>query len=264
MPINSFRVLYYPMTKNAILLQEIDELNQKRATFPPLSPDELNRLRTEFLIESTYNSNAIEGNTITLRETALILNDGVTIAEKPIREHLDIIGYKDALSFLFSLVDEKVPLTERDIKAIHSLVLMGNAEHKGKYRQIPVKILGAENEPTVPHFIAEEMAKLINEYQNRLSHQHPLEAIAWFHLVFESIHPFIDGNGRTGRLLLNFELMKCGYLPVDIKFKDRAEYYACFDDYHRTGKAGELLNLIANYEKSELVHYIEVLSAKQE
>ncbi|WP_338422522.1 hypothetical protein [Aggregatibacter actinomycetemcomitans] len=98
----------------------------------------------------------------------MILNDGVTIAEKPIREHLDIIGYKDAFNFLFMLVVENEPLSEQVIKDIHALVLMSNAEHKGQYRKIPVRILGAENTPTEPHFIAEEMAKLIADYQLRL------------------------------------------------------------------------------------------------
>ncbi|QPB42658.1 Fic family protein [Rodentibacter haemolyticus] len=239
------------------LLAEIDRLKAELSQLRPLTQSELNRLRNEFIIESSYNSNAIEGNTITLRETALILNDGITIAEKPIREHLDIIGFRDAFNFLFELVANNEPLSERTIKDIHALVLMSNAEHKGKYRAIPVKILGAENEPTPPHFIAEEMAELISTYHQLKSH--PLIAIAWLHLSFESIHPFIDGNGRTGRLLLNFELLKRGYLPVDIKFKDRAKYYQCFDDFHKTGKPTALCDLIAGYELAELERYIQIL-----
>lgn len=250
------------MTENlTALLTECDRLKTKLSTLRPLTADELARLRAEFVIETAYNSNAIEGNTLTLRETALILNDGVTIAEKPVREHLDVIGYKDAFYFLFALVADNEPLTERAIKDIHALVLMSNAAHKGQYRKIPVKILGAENTPTEPHFIAEEMARLIAQYHERLSHhqEHPIESIAWLHLAFESIHPFIDGNGHTGRLLLNFELMKCGYLPVDIKFTDRAKYYACFDDYHRTGTPRKLAELIAAYEREELARYVGIL-----
>lgn len=203
-----------------VLLNECDTLKSKLNDLRPLTADELARLRKEFVIETAYNSNAIEGNTLTLRETALILNDGVTIAEKPIRDHLDVIGYKDAFYFLFSLV--------------------------------------ANNEPTAPHFIGEEMARLIESYNTR-KQEYPILSIAWLHLAFESIPPFIDGNGRTGRLLLNFELMKNGYLPVDIKFTDRAKYYQCFDDYHQTGTSYALAELIAGYEREELARYIAIL-----
>lgn len=241
-------------------LAQIDHLKQKISQLRPLSASEVQRLREEFIIESSYNSNAIEGNTITLRETVLILKEGMTIAEKPIREHLDIIGFKDAFNYIYELVANNEPLTERAIKDIHSLVLMSNAENRGVYRKIPVRILGAENEPTSPYLIAEEMARLIEKYQQKLTALHPLEAISWLHLAFESIHPFIDGNGRAGRLLLNFELLKQGYLPVDIKFTDRAKYYQCFDEYHQNQQdVSALLALIADYELKELEWYLAIL-----
>lgn len=243
------------------LLQEIDTLKTRLTALRPLTQAELKRLRHEFIIESSYNSNAIEGNTITLRETALILNDGITIAEKPLREHLDIIGFKDAFQFVFDTVAQQEVLNEHTIKDIHALVLMGEAEHRGRYRSIPVRILGAENEPVAPHFITEEMCRMLVDYQEKLTKIHPIAAIAWLHLRFESIHPFIDGNGRTGRLLMNLELMKHGYLPVDIKFTDRLQYYRCFDDFHKSGGNPEMLcGLIATYEKSELECYIAILS----
>lgn len=241
-------------------LAQIDHLKQKISQLRPLSASEVQRLREEFIIESSYNSNAIEGNTITLRETVLILKEGMTIAEKPIREHLDIIGFKDAFNYIYELVANNEPLTERAIKDIHSLVLMSNAENRGVYRKIPVRILGVENEPTPPYLIAEEMAILIVKYQQKLTALHPLEAISWLHLAFESIHPFIDGNGRTGRLLLNFELLKQGYLPVDIKFTDRAKYYQCFDEYHKNQQdVSALLALISDYELKELERYLAIL-----
>lgn len=241
-------------------LSQIDRLKQKISQFRPLSVMEVQRLREEFIIESSYNSNAIEGNTLTLRETVLILKEGMTIAEKPIREHLDIIGFKDAFNYIYELVANNEPLTEQAIKNIHSLVLMGNAENRGIYRKIPVKILGTDNEPTQPYLIAEEMANLITKYQQKLTACHPLEAISWLHLAFESIHPFIDGNGRTGGLLLNFELLKQGYLPVDIKFTDRAKYYQSFDDYHKNQQeTSTLLNLIADYEINALERYLMIL-----
>ncbi|KEZ21900.1 hypothetical protein HS327_01660 [Glaesserella parasuis] len=241
-------------------LNQIEHLKNQLAQYRPLSTAEVQRLREEFVIESSYNSNAIEGNTITLRETVLILKEGITIAEKPIREHLDIIGFKDAFNYIYELVANNEPLTERTIKDIHSLVLMGSAENRGVYRKIPVRILGAENEPTAPYLIAEEMQRLIEKYQQKLTTLHPIEAISWLHLAFESIHPFIDGNGRTGRLLINFELLKQGYLPIDIKFTNRAKYYQCFDDFHKNQQSAvALTELIADYEIQELDRYLRIL-----
>ncbi|MDP8185419.1 Fic family protein [Phocoenobacter skyensis] len=242
------------------LLNEIDRLKAEIQELRPLSPAELKRLRDEFIIENSYNSNAIEGNTLTLRETALILNEGITIAEKPLKHHLDIIGYKDAFNYLFDVVADNETLSERIIKDIHSLVLMNDSQNKGKYRQIQVRIMGSHHEPTEPHFIKEQITNLIQHYRQELKLKHPLEAISEFHLAFESIHPFIDGNGRTGRLLLNFELLKNGYLPIDIKFTDRAKYYACFDDYHETKHAKMFTQLVAEYQKAEQERYLKIVN----
>lgn len=241
-------------------LAKIEQLKTALSQRRPLSESEIQRLREEFIIESSYNSNAIEGNTITLRETVLILKEGMTIADKPIREHLDIIGFKDAFNYIYELVANKKPLSERAIKDIHSLVLMSSAESSGVYRKIPVRILGAGNEPTPPYLIAEEMQSLIEKYQQKLAALHPIEAISWLHLAFESIHPFIDGNGRTGRLLINFELLKQGYLPIDIKFTNRVQYYQCFDDFHNNHQdISSLVELISQYEITELERYLAIL-----
>lgn len=242
------------------LLNEIDRLKAEISNLRPLSQAELKRLRDDFIIENSYNSNAIEGNTLTLRETALILNEGITIAEKPLKHHLDVIGYKEAFNYLFDVVADNEELSERIIKDIHSLVLMNDNQNKGKYRQIQVRIMGSSHEPTQPHFIQEEINNLIQYYRQRLSEVHPLEAISELHLIFESIHPFIDGNGRTGRLLLNFELLKNGYLPIDIKFTDKAKYYACFDDYHETKTAKMFSQLVAEYQKSEQERYLKAVN----
>lgn len=241
------------------LISKIDNLKAEIQTKRPLTQAELKRVHDEFIIESSYNSNAIEGNTLTLRETALILNEGITIAEKPLKHHLDIIGYKDAFNYLFEVVANGEALSEQIIKDIHSLVLMSDSANRGVYRKIQVRIMGSDHTPTEPHFIQEELANLIQQYQKMLTETHPLQAIAWLHLAFESIHPFIDGNGRTGRLLLNFELLKHGYLPIDIKFTDRAKYYACFDDYHQSKTVNALCELICGYEVLELERYLVVV-----
>lgn len=236
--------------------QQIDELKAKLASLRPLNETELKRLRDEFAIENTYNSNAIEGNTLTLRETALILQEGITIAEKPVKDHLEVIGHRDAFEYIVALVEKDCPLSESTVKAIHSLVLMNDASNRGIYRNVPVRIIGAQTEPPQPYLVPVQMETLIADYTSMLKKMHVIEAVAEFHLRFESIHPFIDGNGRTGRLIMNFELMKAGLLPVNIKFTDRRKYYDCFDDYYATQKPDMLAGLIAKYEKEELEKYI--------
>lgn len=238
---------------------KIDILAEKLKSMRPLSQTELKRLSDEFMIENTYNSNAIEGNSLTLRETALILQEGITIAEKPIKDHLEAIGHKDAFLYIVELADRKELLTENTIKNIHSLVLMNDAANKGVYRRVPVQILGAAHNPPQPYLVPVEMERLIADYQAMKQEKHILEAIGLFHILFEGIHPFI-GNGRTGRLILNLELIKAGLLPINIKFSDRRKYYECFDNYYSKHDGGEsMIQLIADYELIELEKRIEIL-----
>jgi len=239
---------------------QIDALKTKLRSLRPLNVTEQKRLRQEFMIENTYDSNAIEGNTLTLRETALILQEGVTIAEKSVREHLEAIGHKDAFEYMVSLADANASLTERAIKELHSLVLVNDAANKGVYRRVPVAILGAAQTPSQPYLVPVQMETLIADYEGIRQNKHIIQAVAEFHLRFESIHPFIDGNGRTGRLLLNLELIKAGLLPVNIKFADRRKYYDCFDHYYANDCIPDAMaSLIAEYETEELLKRIAML-----
>lgn len=238
---------------------EVDNLKDKLKSMHPLNQAELQRLREEFMINNTYNSTAIEGNTLTLRETALILQEGITIAEKPVKEHLEVIGHKDAFEYIMTLADTNTLLTEKVIKDIHSFVLMNDVQNRGVYRSLPVTILGAAHTPPQPYLVPVQMEQLITDYDTELNTKHIIAAAAEFHLKFEGIHPFIDGNGRTGRLILNLELVKAGYLPVNIKFTDRRKYYDCFDEYAQNGSVESLAELIAGYEAEELKRYISML-----
>ena len=230
---------------------KIDQLHARLKALRPLNETELKRLRDEFIIENTYDSNAIEGSTLTLQETALILQEGLTIAEKPIREHLEAIGHKDAFEYILTLAGRNTALSERVIKEIHA--------NKGVYRRVPVRILGASHMPPEPYQVPEQMAALISNYECMREQKHIIEAVAEFHIRFEGIHPFIDGNGRTGRLILNLELIKAGMLPVNIKFADRRKYYDCFELYHKDGSAKAFTELIAGYEAEELEKHIKIL-----
>lgn len=207
------------------------------------------------MIEYTYNSNAIEGNTLTLQETALVL-EGITIDRKPLKDHLEAVGHKDAFLYVQDLVKEKAPFSESIIKQIHTLVLMDRPEDRGVYRRIPVKIMGAYHMPPEPVIVPEQMEKLVKEFSKKKLH--PIESAALFHLKFEGIHPFMDGNGRTGRLILNPFLMQNGYPPINVKFADRKRYYEAFDSYYRDNDAGTMVQLIAEYVGERLIRYMEI------
>ena len=238
-------------------LKKVEELKNKLNTLRPFTEDELKRLDEEFMIEYTYDSNAIEGSTMTLEETALVLKENITIAEKPLNEHLSAIGHKEAYCYIENLVKQKHELDENEILNIHSLVLMDRPEAKGKYRNVPVKILGTNAQTSEPYLIKPNMENLINWYkeEKQLS---LIEKITMFHLKFETIHPFLDGNGRTGRLILNFELMKNGYVPINIKYKDRRRYYAAFKMYNENNDITEMTSLVCDYLIAELNKYINM------
>ena len=167
---------------------EVDGLKDKLKSMRPLNQTELQRLREEFMINNTYNSNAIEGNTLTLRETALILQEGITIAEKPVKEHLEAIGHKDAFEYIMTLADANTPLTEKVIKDIHSLVLMNDVQNRGVYRSLPVTILGAVHTPPQPYLVPVQMEQLIVDYDTALNAKHIISAAAEFHLKFEKLY----------------------------------------------------------------------------
>jgi Fic family protein len=227
----------------------------------PLTQGEVLRLREEFILQNTYNSNAIEGSTLTMGETALIL-EGVTIDQKPLKEHLEAVGHKDAFLFILEQIKEKTTISEKLIKDIHSLVLMDRAIDKGVYRRVPITIGGSEHIPPQPYLIAPQMESLILQNE-QLQEKDPIERVAIFHLLFEGIHPFIDGNGRTGRLLMNYDLLLSGYLPISVKFTDRKRYYGCFESYYKDNSHDEMIKLIAEYEEAELDRYIDMLGGGQ-
>ena len=242
-------------SKESVLAQ-IDrkkaELDKRR----PLTKGELERLNEEFTVEYTYNSNAIEGNTLTLRETDLVLR-GLTIDQKPLKDHMEAVGHKEAFDFVRELVQENAPLSERVIQQIHYLVLADKKEDRGVYRRVPVRILGARHEPVQPYLIQPKLEQLLRAYAE--SGEHPVTKLARFHIEFEGIHPFIDGNGRTGRLLVNLELMKAGYPPINIKFTDRLAYYRAFDAYHLNHDLSAMEGLFAGYLNERLDMYLRIL-----
>ena len=244
----------YKVTES--LLSQIDHKKAELDSRRPLTAGEAERLKEEFVVEYTYNSNAIEGNTLTLRETDLVLR-GLTINQKPLKDHMEAVGHKEAFDFVSELVKENVPISESIIKQIHSLVLADKREDRGIYRRVPVRILGAQHEPVQPYLIEPKMEQLLHDFAE--SKEHIVTKLARFHIEFEGIHPFIDGNGRTGRLLVNLELMREGYPPIDIKFADRVSYYNAFDEYYAKHNLSAMENLFAGYINARLDMYLDML-----
>ena len=240
------------------ILTDIENKKARLSELRPLTAGEVERLREEFMVEFTYNSNAIEGNTLTLKETAMAL-EGMTIDQKPLKDHLEAVGHRDAFIYVQDIATKDIPLSENVIKNIHSLVLINSPEDKGTYRRIPVRIMGAYTEPLQPYMVQPAMEGLLIENKKRAVNMNIIERIARFHLEFEGIHPFIDGNGRTGRLILNLDLIRNGYPPINVKFTDCKRYYDAFDAYYRDNDASKMIALIAEYVNEKLDEYLAIL-----
>ena len=224
---------------------QIDTLMDAINSHSPFSRRLADSLHEKLVVEWTYNSNAIEGNTLTMSETKVVL-EGITVGGKSMVEHLEIINHRDAILFIEDLVSDKEPLSEWSIKNIHALVLKGiDNQNAGKYRTENVVISGAKHIPPKHYEISQLMQKLVAEYQNEWLGYHPVVRATLLHGEFVKIHPFIDGNGRTSRLLLNFELMRAGYTPIIIKNENRAQYYEALDLAHTTMDYGPFIKLVA-------------------
>ena len=245
-------------TNKKNILLDIQRKRERLYEMRPLTQGEVERLAEEFMIDFTYNSNAIEGNTLTLKETALAL-EGMTIDQKPLKDHLEAVGHRDAFLYVQDVAKRELPLSEAVIKNIHALVLMNRPDDKGIYRRIPVRIMGAYTEPVQPYMIEPKMTELLSVNEERKNTMTDIERIALFHLEFEGIHPFIDGNGRTGRLILNLDLIRNGYPSINVKFTDRKRYYEAFDAFYKDETPAPMIELIAEYINLRLDDYFAVL-----
>lgn len=237
-------------------------INEKKAKLDnacPLPKFTLKSLREKLFLEWTYNSNAIEGNTLTMNETKVVL-EGITVGGKTLREHLEIINHRDAISYVEEIVQKKEPLSEWQIKNLHRLVLKGiDDEYAGMYRREQVFISGAAHTPPAHWLIQEKMEQLMNWYYTAGAALHPVERGAMLHAIFVGIHPFIDGNGRTARLLLNLEMMKAGFPPVIIKVENRLAYYEALVQAHTTEDYSDFIALAAREAEDSLDLYLSAI-----
>lgn len=226
---------------------------------PPIPKYTLRSLQEKLFLEWTYHTNAIEGNTLTINETKVVL-EGITVGGKTLREHLEVINHRDAIRYVEEIVRKRESLSEWQIKNLHRLVLKGiDDTYAGVYRAAQVFISGAKHVPPAPYVIQEKMEQMMIWYENEGVSLHPIERGAMLHAIFVGIHPFIDGNGRTARLLLNLELMKEGYPPVIIKVENRLTYYDALDKAHTTEDYSDFISLVEAEVEDSLNLYLQAI-----
>ena len=267
------------------IVQQLEESYARMRKVRPLSAGELRYFNQEFSISASHNSNAIEGNTFTLDETKLLIEKGIVAGAHSLRESEDIVGYKQAFDFLYTAVKDKQPITEEFIKKIHGFVLRGDDE-AGRYRTIQNYIGNLTRivyTPCPPAQVPEKMTAYVERIQADCRDNEQAVAretvdfaglfhkLAEHHIIFENIHPFIDGNGRTGRLLRIYEMISMGLLPVDIRYEERDRYYAALAAYRDkekystrpTSKTEKLAKLLAESELTSMQLWLSIYSDKQ-
>ena len=212
--------------------QKADENNRLLSAYRPLPPETLKSLREYYRVGLTYTSNALEGNSLTESETKVVIEDGLTIEGKPLRDHYEAVGHAKAYDYIHQIT-EKQHLSEDDILTLHRLFYQQlDAEKAGRYRQVKVYISGSRYAVTAVSKIAAEMQKLVAWYNKHEKLLHPIELAATLHRRFVFIHPFIDGNGRVARLLMNLALMRCGYTIAIVPAILRHEYIYSLETAH--------------------------------
>jgi len=229
-------------------------------SFRPLNNLQLDRLEGDFLIDYVHNSTAIEGNTLTLNETRLVLQEGITIGGKSLREHLDIINQKEAIECIESFIKKRKDIKDADILMLHRITLKGISNYwAGRYKTSQNRILGSKLKTTPPHKVGSEMSNLVYLINNNPEKYNAVELASFAHHELVKIHPFVDGNGRTARLVCNLILMSKGYPPIIISVSDRKKYFDCLEKAH-FGNLKVFVDLIASKVEESLIIYLNAFA----
>jgi Fic family protein len=249
---------------NPDILDSIEGKKRELDSFRPFSAGLVRKLEEQFTVEWTYNTNAIEGNTLTLQETELVINRGLTIGNKSLKEHFEAINHKEGIKYLYDFVQKKKELDENIIFALHKIILKNiNDIDSGHYRSSNVMITGAIHIP--PSAI--KIQRLMNEFfEWYYTHKRKLsvaELAAWVHYKLVHIHPFIDGNGRTARLLMNLILIQHGYPPAVILNVDRRKYYRVLKEADRE-KFNGFIDFIGRSIERSLLIYLNAIKSKND
>ncbi len=237
------------------LFSKIEKKKKKLDSLRPLPKDAVKRIIEDIRLRHTYHSDAIEGNTLTLQETKLVLEKGVTIGGKPLKDHIEARNDAEAFDLMMELVNSKKKISQEIIQQIHEFVMKGILTNPGQYRTENVRITGVKIKP--PSYL--KIVKLMDEYiQNieKLKLQ-TIKKAAFIHHEFVRIHPFIDGNGRVARLLTNFYLMKNGYPAIVIQKEDRKKYYKTLNKADQ-GNLSDFANFIARSINESIQYYLSI------
>lgn len=243
-------------------LLEVDALYQKWIENPVLNQVQKQKMEEYFSVKYTYNSNKIEGNTLSLHETHLVINKGLTIGGKGVVEHLEAINHAEATEWIRTLAETDAHIDRRTLLDIHRLVLKTiDTPHAGIYRKVPVRISGSEHIPPEPYLIEKMMEDYFLFYQKYKRHLHPVILAAEMHERLVSIHPFIDGNGRTSRLLMNLILLQHGYPIAILKGDDasRLAYYESLENVQGHNEPIHFHLLIIECVKRSLKEHLEMI-----
>jgi len=243
-----------------MLMKRILEKKKKLEKLRPLNVYQLSLLKKQMWIEFIYNSTSIEGNSLTLDETRLVLEEGITIKGKPLQEHYDVTNQKEAMEKLDGWVKRgKHTVSEGDILELHWISLKGiSNEWAGRYKTVENRVLGSAVKRTPPYMVKEEMNKLVSFINDNPEDLNPVEMAAVSHQIIARIHPFLDGNGRCARLLSNMILMMNGYPPNTIINKERKKYFETIEKAHK-GNRGPFVNFFARSLERMLDLYLNAL-----
>ena len=247
-----------------VMLKEVDVQKEQLSALRPLPEEALKKIQDALDIEYTYESNRIEGNTLTLQETALVVNEGVTISGKSMREHLEAINHAEAISYIKDIAKQDIEISERTIKEIHAIILHGiDRENAGRYRTVPVMISGSTHMPPQPYLIEKQMEDFILRFKQMEAEKvHPVLIAAYLHDELVRIHPFIDGNGRTSRLLMNLYLLRHGYVIITLKGSNDAKvnYYKALEMSHTEQLPEDFQKLVIEAEIAALQKYLSIMA----
>jgi len=246
-----------------LLTKKKDNLDEYR----PMPPELVKNLEEWFLIELTYTSNAIEGNTLTRKETAAVVEKGITVGGKSLTEHLEATNHAKAINNVMKLAQSKTAdLTENDILTIHNTILKGiDDDNAGHYRNIPVRISGSNVILPNPLKVSDLMSDFLDWITNHHDKDiHPVQLAAEVHYQLVTIHPFVDGNGRTARLLMNLILLQHGYTPALIRTRDRHKYISSLEKAQLGGSNKEYYKVIFDAVNRSLDIYLNAVTGKDE
>lgn len=244
------------------IIAKINKLKRQLDALRPMPKAQLENLRNYYKIQYTYDSNRIEGNTLTLQETSLVVEKGITISGKSVQEHLEAINHSEAVEFITELVKNKTPLTEYTLKQLHALILRGiDKNYAGKYRNVNVMISGSSHKPPQPFMIDKLMEDYFLFYEQNKATMHPVLLAAEMHERLVTIHPFIDGNGRTSRLVMNLILMQHGYPITNISSErqNRLAYYTSLEAVQVDDDKTKFYDFVCKAVLKALTEYLQLV-----